>query len=108
MKAMFFLIKNSIIKVCAELKTQFYLSKPSNRLKGLSIDFKEPLPSTSRNVHMLKIVDEYLRFCFCYPYPNMNTQTAIKCLDNLFVLFGALSFVHSDNAEVLVSRELKD
>jgi transposase InsO family protein len=99
-------------KTCAELKPQFY-RKPEGTLihatkpmERLSIDFKGPLPSTSRNIYLLTIVDEYSRYPFAYACPNMHTSTVINCLNQLFSFCGMPSFIHSDRGLSFMSREL--
>ena len=73
-------------RVCAELKPQFYcpihasLIKATQPMERLSMDFKGPLPSSSRNMYILTIVDEYSHFPFAYPCPNMNSTTIINVL----------------------------
>ena len=74
----------------------------------MSIDFKGPLPSCSRNVFLLVIVDEYSRFPFCFSYPNMQAQTVIKHLNELFTLCGVPGFVHSDNATAFKATAIKN
>ena len=76
-------------------------------MERISIDFKDPFPSTSRNTYLLMVVDEYSRFAFAYPCPNMFTSTVIRCLGQLFALCGMPSFVHSDLGLSFMSRELK-
>ena len=90
-------------RVCAELKPQFYRPIPGSLIKAtqpmerLSMDFKGPLPSPSRNTYILTIVDEYSHFPFAYPYPNKNSTTVMKCHDQLFTPCGYLSYIHSDH-----------
>ena len=79
--------------------------KPFERI---SLDFKGPLPSSSSNVYLLVIINEYSRFPFCYPCPNMHTETVIKCLNDVFTLCGVPGFVHSDNVSYFTSRKLKN
>ena len=52
--------------ICAECKPRFFKpSEPSHLIKAtqpferLNLDFKGPLPSTSKNKYMLDIVDEH-------------------------------------------------
>ena len=99
--------------ICARIKPRFVspqnpplieATKPFDRL---SIDFKGPLPSQSRNVYLLVIIDEYSRFPFAYPCQNMESSTIIKCLSDLFSIFGTAGFIHSDNGPSLVSAELR-
>ena len=41
-------------------------------MERLSIDFKGPLPSATRNRYLLTVVDEYSRFPFAIPCPDIN------------------------------------
>ena len=99
-------------RICAELKPKFYQSQNSKLVKAtrpmerLSIDFKGPLPSSSRNKFFLTVVDEYSRFPFAIPCPNVATETVIKCLEVLFSLCGMPEFVHSDRGSSFMSEEL--
>ena len=99
---------------CAELKPQFFsppfgkLIKATQPMERLNIDFKGPLPSSTRNKYFLCIIDEYSRFPFCYPCADMSTSTIIKCLDNLFYTYGVCSYVHSDRWSSFKSEELKN
>lgn len=100
--------------VCAELKPNFFRRNTFNLIKAtqpferISVDFKGPLPSVSRNKYLLTIVDEYSRFPFAFPCPDMTSQTVIRCLCQLFSLFGMPSFVHSDRGPSFLSKELTD
>ena len=76
-------------------------------MERLSLDFKGPLPSATRNTYMLTIVDEYFRFPFVFPCPNMHAKTVIKCLEEVFSLCGMPSFIHSDQGTFFMSQELK-
>ena len=77
-------------------------------MERLSIDFKGPLPSSTRNKYIPTVVDEYSRFPFAIPCPDINSSTAIKCLDAIFALCGMPSFIHSDHGPSLMSSELKN
>ena len=98
---------------CARLKPRYYkpqnppLIKSTQPFERISIDFKGPLPSTTKNKYMLTLVDEYSRFPFAYPCSNMETDTVIKCLVDLFSVFGTPSSIHSDNGTSLVSEKLR-
>ena len=100
-------------RVCAELKPQFYRPIPGSLIKAtqpmerLSMDFKGPLSSSSRNTYILTIVDEYSHFPFAFPCPNTNSTTVMKCLDQLFTLCGYPSYIHSDRGASFLSQELK-
>ena len=73
----------SIYHICAELKPQFYCSLPATLIKAtqpvekLSICFKGPLHSASRNLYMLTVVDGYSRFPFSFACQNTNSLTLI-------------------------------
>ena len=104
----------STCRICAELKPQFCRPTPGTLIKStqpmerLSIDFKGPLPTTSRNAYILTVVDEYSRFPFTFPCPNMHSSTVIKCLDQIFILCGMPSYIHSDRGTSFLSQELKE
>ena len=101
-------------RICAELKPQFYLPthgtliKSTQPMERLSIDFKGPLPTTSRNAYILTVVDEYSRFPFAFPCSGMHSSTVIKCLDQIFTLCGMPSYIHSDRGTLFLSQELKE
>ena len=98
---------------CAELKPRFHKPAPSHLIKAtqpferLSLDFKGPLPSATRNSYLLTIVDEFSRFPFAFPCPDMTATTIIKCLCQLFAIFGMPSFIHSDRGPSFMSEELR-
>ena len=100
--------------ICAKLKPQFTrldtvpLIKATQPFERLSLDFKGPLPSTTRNKFLLTIVDEYSRFPFAYPCSDISTKTVIGCLNNLFSLFGMPSYIHSDRGGSFMSSEFKE
>ena len=60
--------------ICNECKPRFHrpdkthLIKATQPFERLNIDFKGPLPSTSRTKYMLTVVDEFSRFPFAFPY----------------------------------------
>ena len=104
----------SSCRICAEIEPQFYkpvegtLIKATQPMERISVDFKGPLPSSSRNIYILTVVDEFSRFPFAFPCPNMNTRTVIKCLDQLFSFCGCPGYIHSDRGTSFMSRELKE
>jgi hypothetical protein len=103
----------STCKVCAFLKPRFYrppdatLIRATQPMERLSMDFKGPLPSATRNTYMLTVVDEFSRFPFAFPCPDMSTGTVIKCLESLFALFGMPGYIHTDRGTSFMSHELK-
>ena len=99
--------------VCAQLKPKFCKLSTGNLIKAtspferLNIDFKGPLPSSSRNKYLLTIIDEYSRFPFAYPCADMTAATIIDRLCQLFSIFGMPSYIHSDRGSSFMSDELK-
>ncbi|GAB1598560.1 hypothetical protein Ahia01_000133100, partial [Argonauta hians] len=100
--------------VCARWKPRFHtpdaakLIKATQPMERLSMDFKGPLPSSSKNRYMLVVIDEYSRFPFAFACPNMTTGVVIKCLNQLFAIFGMPSYIHTDRGTSFVSKELRD
>ena len=90
---------------------QSFFKTPKRSIKVLhlwdrvGIDFKGPLQG--RNKYILFATDEYSRFPFAFPCRDMTTSTVIKCLSNLFCLFGLPSYVHSDRGSAFLSSKLK-
>jgi len=101
-------------RICAELKPQFFrpsegaLIHATQPMQRLSIDFKGPLPSSTRNIYLLTMIDEYSRFPFAFPCPNMLASTVINCLEQVFSLCGMAAYIHSDRGPSFMSSELKD
>ena len=88
-------------QVCSDLKPQFHkvqgkLIHVTQPFERPNIDFKGMLPSSCQNKYILTIVDEYSQFAFAFPCPDMNSSTAIKCLSQLFSIFGMPGYIHSD------------
>jgi transposase InsO family protein len=104
----------SSCKICLELKPKFYkppraaLIKATQPFERLSIDFKGPLPSASRNKYILTVIDEYSRFPFAFPCPDVAATTVVKCLHQLFCLFGMPAYIHSDRGASFMSAELRN
>ena len=99
---------------CNECKPRFFkpetnpLIKSTKAFERLNLDFKGPLPTATRNKYILTVIDEYSRFPFAFPCSEMTTATIIKCLTQLFAIFGYPGFVHSDRGPSFMSKELKD
>ena len=99
--------------VCAEVKPRFYkpnktsLVRSTQPLEKISIDFKGPLPTSSKNKYLLTMIDEYSRFPWAFPCADMTASTVIKCLVELFSIFGLPQFIHSDRGSQFMSEELK-
>ena len=97
----------SMIKPNFHKPSNLHLVKATQPFDRLSIDFKGPLPSSSRNRYLLTIVDEFSRFTFAYPCPNMESKTVNSCLSNLFSIFGMPAYIHSDRGSSFLSQETK-
>ncbi|XP_065678751.1 uncharacterized protein LOC136093613 [Hydra vulgaris] len=100
-------------KLCCECKPRYYKPLKSNLIKAtqplerLNLDFKGPLPSETNNKYFLTIIDEYSRFPFAIPCPDISAQTVIKCLSQVFSIFGLPSYIHSDRGSAFIGKELK-
>ena len=99
-------------KVCAELKPNFYKPPVCNLIKAtqpferLNIDFKGPLPSSNKSCYILTVIDEYSRFPFAFPCADMRSSTVIRCLSQLFTIFGLPAYIHSDRGASFLSSDL--
>ena len=99
-------------KDCAELKPRYHkknqntLIKASQPWERVSMDFKGPLPSSSRNRYLLVLIDEFSRFPFAFRCKDVSTRTVISCLTTLFSLFGFPAYIHSDRGSSFMSRDL--
>ena len=98
---------------CADLKPKYHkpthahLIKATQPFESLEIDFKGPLASASENRYLLTVVDECSRFPFAFACTDMTTPTVIKCLIQLFAIFGMPAYIHSDRGPSFLSVELK-
>ena len=103
----------STCQTCAECKPRFHrpaqahLIKATQPFERLSIDFKGPLPTCSRNRYMFTVIDEFSRFPFAFPCADMTTGTVIACLNQLFAIFGMPAYIHSDRGASLISADLR-
>ncbi|GAA53165.1 retrovirus-related Pol polyprotein from transposon 17.6 [Clonorchis sinensis] len=101
----------SSCKVCAELKPRFWKSsgkliKATQPFERLSLDFKGPLPSNTRNRYLLTIIDEFSRFPFAFACADITSATVIDCLTQIFCLFGMPAYIHSDRGSSFMSSEI--
>ena len=99
---------------CQEIKSQFVQSQGSCLIKStlpferLNLDFKGPLPSTTKKRYFpTSIDDEYTGFPFAFPCSDMRPLTVIDCLTQLFSIFGTCAFIHSDRWSSFQFYELK-
>ena len=101
-------------KSCSYHKPQFIRSEgtliqATAPFQRLSIDFKGPLPQSSKgNKYLLTIIDEYSRFPFAYPCRDMTSGTVTHCFNHLFSIFGMPDMVHTDRATDFLSSETQD
>uniref|UniRef100_UPI00358E67D9 uncharacterized protein n=1 Tax=Myxine glutinosa TaxID=7769 RepID=UPI00358E67D9 len=77
----------------------------AQRIKNEKIT--QPLPMSSNSRYLLTIVDEYCRFPFAYTCGDMSAATVIRCLQNLFSMFGYPAYVHTDRGAVFLSQEVR-
>ena len=101
-------------KDCCEVKASFLkpndnltLIKATQPFQRISIDFKGPLSSVSKNKYLLVIIDEFTRFPFAYACSDMKACTVFGKLPDLFCVFGFPSYLHSDQGSSFMSFELK-
>ncbi len=96
-----------------KLKQNFHHPPPGQLIRStqpferINMDFKGPLPTSSKNKYILTIVDEYSRFPFAYPCSDISTSTVIKYLCNLFTMFGMPSYIHTDRGSAFMSSDLR-
>ena len=104
----------SACAICCEIKPKFFkppivnLIKSSQPFERLSMDFKGPLRSKTKNHYIFTVVDEFSLFPFFFGCKDTSSGTVISCLRSLFSLFGFLAIVHSDNAKCFISKEIKE
>ena len=88
-------------KIRSKIKPNFYkppnaqLIKATQPFERLSLDFKGPLPSSTKNHYILTVIDKYSRFPFAFSNANLEACTVIACLNQLFALFGMPNYVHT-------------
>ena len=100
--------------VCARWKPRFYTSEAGHLVKAtqpmerFSIDFKGPLPSTLKNRYLLMVIDEYSHFPFAFACTSTNTDSVIQSLNQIFIVFGMPSYIHSDRGTSFLSKEVRE
>ena len=99
---------------CAEVKPRYFkpqepqhLIKATAPFERLNLDFKGPLPSTTKNKFILTIVDEYSRYPFAFPCPDTSAESVKRCLTSISGVFGMPSYIHSDQGSGFMASELK-
>jgi transposase InsO family protein len=95
--------------LCATEKPRFFKPPPTHLIRSvrpferLAIDFVGP--KTGEFPYLFTVVDEFSRFPFGFALRDMTTSSAIDCLHNLFTIFGAPLFIHSDRGSQFESAE---
>ncbi|KAF2890057.1 hypothetical protein ILUMI_16116, partial [Ignelater luminosus] len=89
-------------------KHQGTLIKSTTAFERLNIDFKEPLPTKTRNSYILTVIDEYSRFPFAIPCPDTTSSTVIKSLTQIFNMYETPAYIHSDRGTSFISQEVKN
>ena len=56
-------------------------------------------------MYILTVEDEFSQFPFFFPCSNMESRTVISCLMQIFYLFGACRYIHSDRDKSFISQE---
>ncbi|KAL0839392.1 hypothetical protein ABMA28_016120 [Loxostege sticticalis] len=119
----------SACRICAEVKPQFNkfqgtlikatavaenhsainynVELETSPFERLSLDFKGPIPSKSTNKYILTIIDEFSRFPFAYPCQDLSADTVIRCLKDIFFMFGTPLFIHSDRSTAFMSERVQ-
>ncbi|KAJ8887173.1 hypothetical protein PR048_013388 [Dryococelus australis] len=102
----------SSCRICDEVKPRFHkhqgnLMKATQPFEIINMDFKGPLPSATRNCYMLVLIDEHSHFPFAFPCPDMRASTVINKLKELFSLFGAPAYIHTDRNSMFMTQEIK-
>ncbi|XP_068086156.1 uncharacterized protein [Anabrus simplex] len=103
----------SACRTCAEVKPQFFrhqgsLIKATAPFERLNLDFKGPLPTKTRNRYIFTVIDEFSRFPFAFACRDLSSSTVISCLTQLFSIFGAPSYIHTDRGSSFMSQDLKN
>ena len=79
----------SACAICCEIK--FFkppivnLIKNSQPFKKLSMDFKGPLPSKTKNHYIFAVVDEFSQFAFVFSGKDTSSRTFIWCLTLIYL-----------------------
>ena len=97
--------------VCARWKPPFYTPeagrfvKATQPMERLSIDFKGPPSFNFEKPLPLTVIGEYSRLPFAFACTSTNTDSVIQSLNQIFIEFGMLSYIHSDRGTPFLSKE---
>ena len=101
----------SRFSVCSEIKPRFYkppygtLIKATQPFERLSMDFKGPLPSNSRNKYLLVLIDEFSRFPFAFACHDMTTKTVLSKVCHSNSLFLVCLSIFTQTGERLLCQK---
>ena len=95
-------------KPCFYTPEAGHLVKVTQPMERLSIDFKGPIPSTSKNRYLLTVIDEYSCFTFAFACTSTNTDSVIQSLNQIFIVFGMMSYIHSNRGTSFLSKEVRE
>ncbi|KAJ8880830.1 hypothetical protein PR048_017301 [Dryococelus australis] len=101
------------VRTCAEIKpklnqNQSIFNKATSPFERLNVDFKGPLPSSTRNHYLLVVIDEFSRFPFAIPCQDTLSATVIEKLREIFTVFDTPAYMHTNRGTSFISRELKE
>jgi hypothetical protein len=84
------------------------LPRGSKPFSWISIDFKGPLPLTSRNnKYILLVLDHLDKWIAAYPCSNNDSTSVTRCLLDLFQRWGCPDRIQSDRRSHFKSREFR-
>jgi len=73
-----------------------------------SYDFVMDRTYDGRPIKMLNVIDEFSRECMAIKVKRkMNSHDVLECLADLFLAYGAPSFIRSDNGPEFVAKQLR-
>lgn len=90
---------------------QGFLSSEEARepMERLYCDYVGPLPrSKEGNRYIFVCVDAFTRFCWLTPTRNITSQVSIRCLQNIFGVFGPCRTLVTDNATSFKSTAFRN
>lgn len=97
-------------KTCSEVKPNFVkfqgtLIKATRPFERLNVDYKGPLPTSSKNRYLFVVIDEFSRFPFAFPTKDTSTESTLQCLFTLFSVCGLPDIIHSDRGSAFTSGD---
>ncbi|XP_055867406.1 uncharacterized protein LOC106072363 [Biomphalaria glabrata] len=79
----------------------------SQRQSYLEVKKIKQQGSEESSPELLTIIKECSRFPFAFACPDMTSSTVVKCLNELFALFGLPAYVHIDRGTSFMSTEVQ-